>query len=331
MKNRFGFIPIVLPVLVMVLIIGLINLTGPQIAQAQEADVSEEDARLSALTLTYDGGTAGAINVLSPTFMADRGSYTAMVDYDVTAVTLTATGPLGDDGSTPDTNYAVAVSSAGAESATTFANGSATTITAPTDADRETALTITVTGSNAAAGKMATYTVALTHKKAANPDGSPKLTTLTLTSAPPVSDPGSIALMKTDGGVVTVGADNNGLNMFKASVPFRVQSVVVAYTAPAGADVDINQANRPFLGDPTHAQSADADGTYRVRLPVGMTSIRLDVANLGGRADYTIEPVTRELPVLDVISIVDSSSAATARFITLCLFRPTDRLRCPHK
>ena len=35
MKNKFGFIPIVLPVLVMVLIIGLINVTGPQSAQAQ--------------------------------------------------------------------------------------------------------------------------------------------------------------------------------------------------------------------------------------------------------------------------------------------------------
>ena len=52
MKNKFGFIPIVLPVLVMVLIIGLINLTGPQVAQAQE-DVSESDARLTALSLTY--------------------------------------------------------------------------------------------------------------------------------------------------------------------------------------------------------------------------------------------------------------------------------------
>ncbi len=35
MKSKFGFIPIVLPVLVMVLIIGLINMTGPQGAQAQ--------------------------------------------------------------------------------------------------------------------------------------------------------------------------------------------------------------------------------------------------------------------------------------------------------
>ena len=77
MKNKFGFIPIVLPVLVMVLIIGLINLTGPQTAQAQQAgNVDEVDARLSALTLS--------VGMLSPDFAAANvANYTAKVDYTV--------------------------------------------------------------------------------------------------------------------------------------------------------------------------------------------------------------------------------------------------------
>ncbi len=86
MKNKFGFIPIALPVLVMVLIIGLINLTGPQTAQAQAvADVSEEDARLDTLTVTGGGAMS-----LSPAFKADVANYTYKVDNTVTSVMFAA-------------------------------------------------------------------------------------------------------------------------------------------------------------------------------------------------------------------------------------------------
>lgn len=310
MKNRFGFIPIVLPVLVMVLIIGLINLTGPQTAQAQEANVSNEDARLSALSLTY-GTDPNVVQLLSPKFMADRGDYTAMVDYDVTSVTLTATGPLAADGTTENTtDYTVAVSSAGAETGIT---AGANTITAPTDSDRETAITITVRGNTGTDGEgnNATYTVELTHKKPAISAGSPRLTALALAPAP-VTSPGTISLMKTDGGLVGTFSDSNGINSFKASVPFRVQSVLVSYTAgDTSHDVKINRRNEPF-GD-AHEQTNDAADANRVKLPVGMTPIVVTATSVGGEAKYTIE-VTRELPVLDLISVVDSTSAATARF-----------------
>ena len=312
MKNRFGFIPIVLPVLVMVLIIGLINLTGPQTAQAQEADVSEEDARLSALSLTYTDAAspANTINVLSPAFMADRGSYTAMVDYDVAALTLTATGPTG---------YNVGYGADGKVDVTAAADNltSPATITFPASPVDYgvTDITVTVMGTGADAGKNATYTIELTQKAPAIPDGAPRLGALTLTSDPPLGNPGSIPLMKTDGGVVTVGTGNAGINMFKASVPFRVQSVVVGYgDLAANDDVDavtINQTNQPFGAN--HAQTDDPPGTNRVRLPVGMTTIELTATKLGGTAVYAIE-VTRELPVLELISIVDSTTPANAYF-----------------
>ena len=87
MKNRFGFIPIVLPVLVMVLIIGLINLTG--VAQTPVVE-AQEAPRLSDLELTYDVGNAtGGTVDLSPSFTPGRMSYEAYVDHDTTDVTVT--------------------------------------------------------------------------------------------------------------------------------------------------------------------------------------------------------------------------------------------------
>ena len=74
MKNKFGFIPIVLPVLVMVLIIGLINMTGPQNAQAQNP------ARIQ---ITFLGSNAanGAVDA----------SYQGIVDATDTADGVAAT------------------------------------------------------------------------------------------------------------------------------------------------------------------------------------------------------------------------------------------------
>ena len=89
MKNRFGFIPIVLPAIVMVLIIGLINMTGPQAAQAQE-DTSDTAARLTSLTMTYvDARQTPGVSL--PIFQSNGtegftprvGRYTATVDNAV--------------------------------------------------------------------------------------------------------------------------------------------------------------------------------------------------------------------------------------------------------
>ena len=80
MKNKFGFIPIVLPVLVMVLI-GLINMTGPQNAQAQTPNPAE-------IVITFLGSNAanGAVDA----------SYQGIIDVTDAAdgVAATATREL---------------------------------------------------------------------------------------------------------------------------------------------------------------------------------------------------------------------------------------------
>ena len=110
MKSKLGFIPIVLPVLVMVLIIGLINIGNAPWVQAHDPDGDQDehthnipaaDPRMSDLDL-YDTSspTLGAAipNAISPHFIADDGlhvsSFVASVLYNVEGVrfqpTLTA-------------------------------------------------------------------------------------------------------------------------------------------------------------------------------------------------------------------------------------------------
>ena len=82
MKNKFGFIPIVLPVLVMVLIIGLINMTGPQSTQAQTPeltltfnaqDVSTRNDTYAGILSNADPNTPPVESVTRP-FTFDRQS-----------------------------------------------------------------------------------------------------------------------------------------------------------------------------------------------------------------------------------------------------------------
>ena len=114
MKSKFGFIPIVLPVLVMVLIIGLINIGSAPWVQAHDPTVPDDTAphgdpehrhnvgenhpRLSGITV-FDSSTDAAIpgGALMPDFDADVSSYKVSATYDVEAITLTATA--GDNAS----------------------------------------------------------------------------------------------------------------------------------------------------------------------------------------------------------------------------------------
>lgn len=296
MKNRFGFIPIVLPAIVMVLIIGLINLTGPQAAQAQEADVSEEDARLSALSLTYTGGPA---NILMPTFMSDRGNYTAMVEYDVTGVTLAATAPTG---------YTATYGSMGA--VTTAAGTPLGTLTIASGAsDQVTTITVTVTEDSPDTGetaKTAKYVIVLTHKNPDIPATGARLSVLGLSgdhldgANPPAA--GDATLTRMDGGAVTFGADTAGINMFKASVAYEVRTVVVVATpatAPPGITVSsITPGKTAARATFDAATATDTAALHRVNLPVGQpVTIRVKTSATGADAEYTIM-VTRRAPEL---------------------------------
>ena len=284
----------------MVLIIGLINLTGPQAAQAQQAaDVAEEDAQLTSLTLTYNDG-ASNINILSPAFEPSHGSYTATVDYSVNSVSVTAV-PADNEGYTANAagsgkNTTASGSAEGGKSITTTNQG-VTTITVTVTED--------ATPPEGQEKKTATYVITLTKTAPDIPDGGPRLTALTLASNPPVDNPGSIGLKRMDGGAVPDNFSNiAGVNTFKASVPFRVQSVLVGHGDLSGnAAVDaVTITPRKQNFDSTHVQSNDSEGAHRVKLSVGMTTIRLTATKLGGTAVYTVY-VTRELPVLDGIGL----------------------------
>ncbi len=113
MKSKFGFIPIVLPVLVMVLIIGLINIGSAPWVQAHE-DAAEhmhsmEDIanhpHLSALTLTErhrqdDGTFTNGDSALSlvPGFNLSVLNYTVSAPYDVDYIQLDPTHENSDPG-----------------------------------------------------------------------------------------------------------------------------------------------------------------------------------------------------------------------------------------
>ena len=297
MKNRFGFIPIVLPAIVMVLIIGLINLTGPQGVQAQAAtsDVSEEDARLTALSLTYTGGPA---NILMPAFMSDRGDYTAMVEYDVTGVTLAATAPTG---------YTATYGSTGAVTTATGTPIGALTIASGTS-NQVTTITVTVTEDSPDTGetaKTATYVIVLTHKKPDIPANGARLSVLGLQGdhlagdSPPTT--GDATLTRMDGGDVTFGAGTAGINMFKASVAYGVRTVVVVATpatAPPGIEVSsITPGKTPARATFDAATATDTDALHRVNLPIGDTTIKVRTRATGANAEYTIV-VTRRAPEL---------------------------------
>ena len=101
MKSKFGFIPIVLPVLVMVLIIGLINIGNAPWVQAHEDDGAEHThnipsthPRLSSLELTHanaDGTTVATPGTITwmPVFNADVSEYKVSATYDVELIQVT--------------------------------------------------------------------------------------------------------------------------------------------------------------------------------------------------------------------------------------------------
>ncbi len=306
MKNKFGFIPIVLPVLVMVLIIGLINLAGTQTAQAQEADVSEEDARLTSLSLTYTEGGTASDNLLMPDFEPGRGDYTAMVDYQVSTVTLTP----GLDGS--DTQV-TAVTGASSD-LTALAEGVTTIEVTVTDADDTT--------------KTAKYVIKLTKKARVIPANGALLANLELYPDP--ADEGSpgtaLSLLRLDGGGVPSDFTTiNGVNMFKVSVDADVRSVLVVPTVATGITVSeivsSGTAKRAARATFDLATATDTNPLgNRVSLEGRITADRTTVIKVrttvsGASAEYTVM-VTRLAPKLAeatgfTFGVTDTTDLAT--------------------
>ena len=271
MKNKFGFIPIVLPVLVMVLIIGLINLAGPQTAQAQAVgDVSEEDARLSDLTAT--------VVTLSPEFAPGVANYSAKADYTVTTVDIAGTAATGytptyELSDSPPTGWSI--------------SGGSVTLGDPGTVD----VTVTVTEDSPtppATAKTATYVIRLTKMPAdINPTAGPRLTALAVSG-------------------VTLGRKygpdgfDTGINYYMGSVAYTVQSVTVTNTPAPGVTPTVSPTARNLSGDP--------GGTHRVPLNVGPNTIKVATKASQASGMYTVV-VTRQAPVLASIAVATEADS----------------------
>ncbi len=325
MKNRFGFIPIVLPAIVMVLIIGLINLTGPQAAQAQ-GNVEERDARLSKLTLTYADArtTPGPRNIPVPLTQKDSGSmgflssvadYTASVDSAVTSVTVAATAPTG---------YVVRYYPGGTLG--DFSAG-ADTWASPTLVEGKNTFYIGVfeLGADGAdpagdADSDASYMIELTKREPEIGATSPQLvdaTGLTVTfTGPPADGSPAVLFRKNDGGGQI--AFNAGIEDYVAYVPYTAQSFTVNATpgtnALNGNSVMISRDRVDGVeGDPTSSPEAE---TSTVTLgPGGQREFTITVKGDNASVDYTLK-VMRLYPQLDAVTLTDQGNTDNAGDVT---------------
>lgn len=310
MKNRFGFIPIVLPAIVMVLIIGLINLTGPQPAQAQ-GDVSERDARLSNLTLTYTDAVPANISVPltqksggSVGFLSSVADYTASVDNAVVAATVTGTHP--NPGAAAG-QYAVAYSLAPGAPTGWSVDPTTGAVTIPADAGKAEIRVVTTEADDAdpeTDPKMATYTIELTKKGPDVGSLSPQLSALTVTYTGPPAGTATL-FRKNDGGGQIAFAP--GIADYVAYVPYTAQSFTVNATPGTNAQT----GNSVTISGDRVDGTADAVGTPEtstVALGVGgQREFRITVRGDNAAVDYTLK-VMRLYPQLSAVTLTDQGN-----------------------
>ena len=174
MKSKFGFIPIVLPVLVMVLIIGLINIGNAPWVQAHDDaaehmhNIPADHPLLDTLAITQinvDGTAAGPFDgafTWAPAFDSDTADgrtsrYKVSAVYDVEAISVTATA----EGSPNDGTVEVRITRNGRvlDSGDGTAGSATTTI-----AVGMTMIEVTVTNPANQASTETTYVVELTRE-----------------------------------------------------------------------------------------------------------------------------------------------------------------------
>lgn len=175
MKNRFGFVPIVLPAIVMVLIIGLINIGNAPWVQAHDDDaehmhnIPTDHPLLDTLEIAQinvDGTTVGPFAdafTWAPAWNSDADTrrtsrYKVSAVYDVEAISVTATA---EDSQNEGTTVAVRITRNGRELVSGDGTaGSATT----TIAVGMTMIEVTVDNSTNQASTKTTYVVELTRE-----------------------------------------------------------------------------------------------------------------------------------------------------------------------
>ena len=353
MKNRFGFIPIVLPAIVMVLIIGLINLGGPQDAQAQT--LGANDPQLATLTFqegdgSDDPGQTGgtAINLTQAPdpstpdaaddneFAVAFSRYTASVDYDVTSTVVQAT--TGDDTDTVSSLQS-SPNRPSTTSKTTAANGSVTTYNALVPL-RVGSNTVTVRVTDASnAGAYSTYRVTITRAKPVlaaavgslnigvnngSDDPNQAITAFVPTS---VDVNGQLTdLTRPDG----LTGYNAASTTYEVTMAYAVTSTVVHATVADAGTMEVSFSSRmaPSTTTPPGAQRDNNLANYSAIVPLGVGDNRIQVKVMGKERSneyqtYTVN-VKRNRPMLTRL-VVEAHPGDSPQFGT----DPTDATTGP--
>lgn len=188
MKSKFGFIPIVLPVLVMVLIIGLINIGNAPWVQAH-TDATSHTHNIPAThpRLGDDGLTLSHVNAdrtaavpsgvitLMPAFNPDVSSYKASATYDVDIINVAATPAGVTQGTEGSNSVAVKIMAGGKVLSSGSGDPGATSTIA---VGQKTTIEVTVTNSQNDFSGETRYTIELTREM-------PQFNNLTLHNAHP--------------------------------------------------------------------------------------------------------------------------------------------------
>ncbi|MCY4654493.1 MAG: cadherin-like beta sandwich domain-containing protein [Dehalococcoidia bacterium] len=303
----------------MVLIIGLINLTGPQGAQAQEM-MNDREARLKSLTLTYTDTAPLQAEVTlrkkngSAGFASDVAEYTAEVDNAVTAVTVNGEHATpGTENGTYAVTYVV-TDPDGTDAAITLGDPGKTTIM----------VVATEQGNfvDPDVPKMATYTIELTKRGPDVGENSPRLSTLTVAPISPDGTPGDAAVLsrKNDGGG-QLNPFNPVIKNYVASIPFTATSVrVTAVGTDTGDSATFSETENPVVivpdsspdtDDSTAGEDTRAGEESTVSIGVGGTQkFTITARSQGGSTEYTVE-VTRRQPELSALTLTPVNNDGT--------------------
>ena len=327
MKNKFGFIPIVLPVLVMVLIIGLINLGGPQEAEAQT--IGGTDPQLTSLAVTRhtgDGTDPAASGALVPAdaaltqtdddggaFAATYLDYTLDVAYQVTSTVVVAT----PDGTNRGT-VTLSSSPLRPSTATRDPESGAVTAVVPLRVGvNNVAITV-----RASSNSYSTYRVAITRGKPALAEAATSLSVGVNNG----SDIPNQSITAFDGSDINVNSQltdltrpdgltgfNTASTTYEVIMAYAVTSTVVQSAVADATTMEVSFSSR--MAPSTTTRENPTAGQYNAIVPLGVGDNRIQIKVMGkGRSNeyqtYTVN-VKRNRPVLTNL-LVEANPGDTA-------------------
>ena len=308
MKNKFGFIPIVLPVLVMVLIIGLINLGGPQDAQAQTIGATDPQLASGGLTVTRhtgDGTNPSDSGALVPAGAAltqtddDGGAfeptyldYTLDVAYQVTSTVVGAT-PDSTNGGT------VSLSSSPLRPSTTTRDAGTGAVTAVVPLRvgvNNVAITV-----RASSNSYSIYRVAITRAKPVLGDTGLSVGINDGSDNPNQTGFTAQTLMRPDG----LTGFNAASTTYELTLDYAVTSTVVQSAVADPATMEVGFSSR--MAPSTTTRENPTPGQYNAIVPLGVgdNRIQIKVSGKGRSSEYQVYEVNvkRNRPMLTALLV----------------------------